>query len=703
MNKQSHTPYRSRSWASSLALSSCILLASPLALGIAAAHAQSQSSLVAFDIPAQALDRAVLAYADQAGIQVVFDSDSLSGLSSSAVQGQFSPSDGLSRLLADTPVSYRFVGPQQVSLQRREGDNQSLELAPINIEGRQQADIDRDSIYRTPGSVHKVTREQLDRVAYSRPGDIFQGVPGVTTGNTANGAGLELNIRGLQGMGRVRTLVDGAIQSTSNYRGYAGQREETYVDPDLLASVDIRKGPEAGPEGAGAIGGVVNMRTLSANDLITDPDKNWGLRIRGMHGNNVASGDVCSDGNYFGPFGDCRDRESGRVTSLYNDSFVFFPGKDIGTNMGTGMPDHNRSGSIAGAWRPLDNWDITLGYAKRESGNYYSGKRGADSWKGMGASMADQEVMNTSLVSESTLLKTSVRFLEDHSLGLNYRKYRSKSGMVDSTGKMITGDNWQNALSEVDSETHGLDYAWQPGSPWFNLQANYWNTRVSESYYGTLSDSHGLSLQNTSTLAVPAQGSLVVKYGGSFSEEEANSTNALNSGGSRDTTGLFITGDWQLTPWLALHAGLQHDKVKLEDGLKRGGDDYSDHQYEHTSPSYGITLTPWAGVQLFARWSEGMRAPALRETYYEVSSTYANPNLKPEYAKNFEYGINLLFDDLLLGSDQLGGKFAVFDNKYDDYIARITRAALGEVRDNGQAESGYRYSNIDKAKGGRKN
>ena len=58
-----------------------VALAVALALGSAQAQAvepapagQAQAQLLRFDIPAQPLERAVLAYAEQAGVQVLFDS-----------------------------------------------------------------------------------------------------------------------------------------------------------------------------------------------------------------------------------------------------------------------------------------------------------------------------------------------------------------------------------------------------------------------------------------------------------------------------------------------------------------------------------------------------------------------------------------------------------------------------------------------------
>lgn len=69
----------------------------------------------------------------------------------------------------------------------------------------------------------------------------------------------------MQGMGRVAVTVDGAENGLTIYQGYQGISNRTFVDPDLLAGVDITKGSDASSRG---IAGTVAMRTLSANDVV---------------------------------------------------------------------------------------------------------------------------------------------------------------------------------------------------------------------------------------------------------------------------------------------------------------------------------------------------------------------------------------------------------------------------------------------------
>ncbi len=104
---------------------------------------------------------------------------------------------------------------------------------------------------------------------------MFKGTTGVLVAENRNSGGLNINIRGMQGQGRVPVLVDGARQETTVYRGYAGVTSRSYVDPDLIGGVEIDKGPTMGASGTGAIGGLVSMHTLNADD-IAKPGNDWG-------------------------------------------------------------------------------------------------------------------------------------------------------------------------------------------------------------------------------------------------------------------------------------------------------------------------------------------------------------------------------------------------------------------------------------------
>src|SRR5690606_17134132 len=108
----------------------------------------------------------------------------------------------------------------------------------------------------------------------STANDVFFGVPGVAIQTDARRAGSAANIRGLQDFGRVQVIVDGARQNFS--RSGHGTSQMFFVDPNLLESVEVTRGPVANTYGSGAIGGVVMYNTKTA-DTFLRPSEQYAL------------------------------------------------------------------------------------------------------------------------------------------------------------------------------------------------------------------------------------------------------------------------------------------------------------------------------------------------------------------------------------------------------------------------------------------
>ncbi|HEY4193545.1 MAG TPA: TonB-dependent receptor plug domain-containing protein, partial [Mesorhizobium sp.] len=94
-----------------------------------------------------------------------------------------------------------------------------------------------------------VDKEQLDRRMATTPNDVFFGVPGITMQSDAKRVATSVNIRGLQDFGRVQVIVDGARQDFS--RSGHGTGSTFWIDPDLIQSADVIRGPVANTYGSG--------------------------------------------------------------------------------------------------------------------------------------------------------------------------------------------------------------------------------------------------------------------------------------------------------------------------------------------------------------------------------------------------------------------------------------------------------------------
>ncbi|MBF7689021.1 TonB-dependent receptor [Acinetobacter rathckeae] len=693
-----------------------LALVSTLMLSTSSTFAGTQD-VKNYNIGSDSLSHVLSQFADQAGVTIAMNGSELSTLQSSGLQGEYQVDQGFNKLLSDT--SYRVEKTKNgYAVLKKVADAESattITTGTLNIAGQTgnlgnsgDTEVSTFDVYKMPGSVEHVSHEMLERVPYSRTGDMFNDTPGVAASNSTNSTGLQVNIRGLQGQGRVRTLIDGAQQSVSTYRGYPGNRDDTYIDPDLIGAIDINKGPSAGANSAGVIGGVVALRTLNADDVITDPNKNWGVRIRGSLGNNIVSGRTCTQVSE--SYTRCINRSEGTGVSSS-------PWSSREYSLNGKIPKHNLSGSVAMAWRPTENWDITVAHAERESGNYKSGKKGIEKWKGIYRDFQDAEVSNTSIDSESTLIKTRVRFLEDHSLAFSYSSYENNAGYYSSTAGLFTGPRLQGSLRRTVANNYTANYAWNPDTPWFDLKLNVWGTKVKggEDMPDTIDTptvkikSHimGAELFNTSKLPVPV-GHLNVKYGLSFSKEKTifglddnvDTSYGMFVHGQKTNTGLFTSIDWQATPWLTLNAGLQHNKsmaknldTRLIEGFQGNLPQNQENTFTTTSPNFSVVMQPTDELQVFASWSKGKRTPSIRELYMGTV-VESDPNLRPEDQRNLEYGINFTKQGLITEDDKFGIKFSRFENLTKNYIARVSWAALGENRFDHNAS--YVFHNIEK-------
>ena len=110
----------------------------------------------------------------------------------------------------------------------------SVELNSIEVWGQR-----KNNPFSQSNSNAYINKEELERYTPISVGDMLKGQVGVSVGDSRNGGGLDVNIRGAQGQSRVGVTVDGGEQMVNVYRGYSGTQQRSYVDPDLIRSVEI--------------------------------------------------------------------------------------------------------------------------------------------------------------------------------------------------------------------------------------------------------------------------------------------------------------------------------------------------------------------------------------------------------------------------------------------------------------------------------
>ncbi|MCQ4160364.1 TonB-dependent receptor [Roseomonas sp. GC11] len=175
----------------------------------------------------------------------------------------------LGLLMASSAIGLALAATQGAALAQSSGAA-STQLPAVQVQGDKPADtttLDRNQIVQEGGN-------SLD--------DLLRGVSGVFTRETSQQPGVAVNIRGFEGQGRVNMMIDGVRQSF-RFTGHEAAGF-TYVDPNLLAGIDITRGAVL-DAGGGALAGTVNFRTLGVDDVVA-PGRSFGALSRLSWGSN---------------------------------------------------------------------------------------------------------------------------------------------------------------------------------------------------------------------------------------------------------------------------------------------------------------------------------------------------------------------------------------------------------------------------------
>ena len=143
-------------------------------------------------------------------------------------------------------------------------DEKTVELGEIVVTASRTAKSPHDE----PSTVNIVTRNDLDERMIRTVPDALKYTPGIMVQKTAYGHGSPY-IRGFTSF-RNLFLIDGIRLNNSAFRSGPNQYWNT-VDPFTISQMEIVKGPSSVLFGSDAVGGTVNVRTLSPFDLTSEP------------------------------------------------------------------------------------------------------------------------------------------------------------------------------------------------------------------------------------------------------------------------------------------------------------------------------------------------------------------------------------------------------------------------------------------------
>ena len=694
--------------------------------------AGEQGATRPFNIPAQSLSSVVGAFGRQSGLQVTLATPSAGNVRTNAVTGSFTVRDALSRLLAGTGVNFRITGngrtviigtgQSTVDLSGTEG---TTVLETITVTGKTGRNSiagsgyqgTPDWVYETPASVSVVGREAIQSAGVRNTRDVFNRVSGVYAGE-GNGSfpTVSPNVRGLQESGRVVVSIDGARQNAQRGAAFGGATSYTasagqgYVDVAFIRAVEIEKITNARSGNAGSLGGKVEFRTVSADDLI-------------------AAG----------------ENKGGEV------------------NVSRGTNGYDFQGSVLGAVRSPDApLSFVAGYSRTIMDEYKIGTKG----EARSTALTMKDLLGRD--GWSTFFKGEGDF-GDVKASLSWM--HQENDFVQGASTVIDRESVRNdsvvAKLDWDPESELIDFK---SSLWLNDNMTH-ELRAARTYAVETNLDMGLrsfggSLENTSRFDTVA-GGLSLNYGAEAFRDIATSVatsakiaenpsfassyTSFSPAGRRDVASLFLNGELEPADWISLSGGVRYDWSRLKgsatyysvkdttvttsvpcDLVKNHYTplDYFnqvfrpanppswasrynvflasvwprtsancmpgtgittntpvteypahnvdiDRTYSAWLPSATIELKPVDWFRPYVSYSQSLRPPTILEAFFagarpgdSAGYEYApNQALRAEKATTYEIGANMSFDGVLLDDDSIRIKMAAFRREVKDYIA----------------------------------
>jgi hemoglobin/transferrin/lactoferrin receptor protein len=526
------------------------------------------------------------------------------------------------------------------------------QLQTIVVKGKR---VKAGSVADTPLATETTAEEIADKQITSIEDLGRVAEPGVSF-NRSNGA---VNIRGLEGS-RVLTTVDGIPVP---YIFDATRSASGGVDAfsfSSLSAVDVMRGADSSRAGSGALGGVLGLRTLTADDLIR-PDRDWGA-----------------------------------IVKLTYDS-----------------SDRSFETSIAGA-RKVENTSVLF------QGGYKKGHERETNGTVDELGATRTEANPSDYDQHNLLFKLRQELEGGHTLGLTAERFRRDRDTNAKNSQSATGNYREDdyfTQKDTERDRVSLDYEYEAQSedaPVSNAWASlYWQkNRTMEGYTGYRSTSVigeigrendntertvGLvgavqkelttgQLQHTFTFGFDIASGTSDQYssgydncpGGPYSP--FNPCNFLHTN-QADTPkveskriGLYLDDDIAVAPTgLTLTPGLRFDWIRHEPVMTDAYDrNYSNpslpDEFEDmaVSPKLRASYALAQDVEIFGQWAMGFRAPTASELYssYGGAGTYlrlGNSDLESETSNGFEIGAKL-------GDEDMGARVSMFYNRYKNFI-----------------------------------
>lgn len=562
---------------------------------------------------------------------------------------------------------------------------QSVELDSINV----IATRDPSRFAYTP---EKQSKDSLLSKQATSVAAALEDIPNVDIRGGSRSIAQKPNIRGLSD-NRVVQVIDGVRQNFD-----LAHRGSYFLPMSLIQEIEVIKGPSSSLWGSGALGGVVAMRTPNALDLLKNNDK-FGVKIRQGYqtANNLSEKDV----SVFA----ANDKFDVLISGFYNNA------DNLRTGRGNKLNNtaYKQLGGLSKfGWQINDANRVELSHRETRFKQTAPG--------------------NNEVENELTNEQIKDQINEFHGSKNNFPPKPQPS--LSETSKFYSGVKTRlGSVSyltdqQIPDQSTVFNYYLTPDNPYLNTHIALYNNKTIEKEQRKVSGvkdqtkltTRGINLRNSSELS-----HISFVYGVDYMRDKIRTERGTNSSDAQFRAAPYNANSNTTGVYLIAHIPLFGEKLLVSPSVRYDHYDTSSktvkYKDNHLSPATKLTwiVTNW--LDFTAKYNEAFRAPSMQERFVsgahfgadiaglkQVNRFVANPNLRPETAKNKEITANLHFDSLFKQGDKFKIEATYFRNDVKDFInLKIFNDANANKNKNANANgaslpTNSQYQNITNAR-----
>ena len=562
------------------------------------------------------------------------------------------------------------------------------EIEPVVV----TADRNAQTLDKAAPNVSVIGRKTLNQASAQNLDDIVMYESGVSVPSDNNRRGhAGINIRGIDG-NRILMMVDG-VRIPESYAGGGSNGAisgRDMVESDTLKQVDIVKGPYSALYGSDALGGVVNMVTLSPSDFV-DEGKRGHFGLKHGYRSRDRSHGVTATGAGFHENAEgllMLTRRQGHETENMGSDTSYSTARTATNPQKNNAYNILAKGNIGNERHRLE----TL-YEQYYHANDTVLANGLGSQSRGPVTIATSESNARDRIRrqriEAGYRYTGEGRLKEANLTAYQQKLRTEDDAVDVSmtrmGARLLGNS-----------TRYSDYG-------FNQTIRGLNGRGVWEFDGAVKQTvvAGAEYKHAET-ARPRDSLTVDNLTGAVSKTYAGSTypNKTFPDSKRKTFSVYAQDSLTFGNGIVLTPALRYEKDKLNTS--------TDQAYLNANPSGTATrfsdsaLTPSLRLSVpmgdqftgFATYSQGFRTPPFDSATMAFANTtygYAvipNANLKSERSNSFELGMKFK-------NERARAQVTAFYNRYRNFI---DRTEVGTSTIGGRSIIQYQYQNLDRVK-----